>query len=101
MPSRFPAPTSGDLADASELAVLVVLTSALEMAIEALYAAHPELAGSEAFLDGPTPELWVADAIVNQAAALKGSVATYRHAVELRLAGAAGRRRDRDFIGYR
>jgi hypothetical protein len=82
--SQFPALTSGDLADASELAVLVVLASALETAIEALYAAHPALAGSEAFLDGAAPEMWIADAIVEHAAALRGSLDTYRHAVEWR-----------------
>ena len=90
----FPPLACGDLVDASELAVLVVLASALHATIEALYAAHPDLASSEAFRDHPPAEFWIADAIVNQAAALRGSVDTYRHAIELRRADARDPRDD-------
>jgi hypothetical protein len=88
--------TCGDLVDATELAILVVLATVIDTTIEALYAAHPALASAEAFKDDPPAEFWVADAIVNQAAALKGSVDTYRHAVELRRALADRRQPPRD-----
>jgi hypothetical protein len=85
-PSAFPPLTCADVVDSPELAVLVVLAVALDATIEAIYAAHPELASGECFHDRPSGEFWVADAIVNHAAALKASLDTYRHAVECRRA---------------
>ncbi len=84
-PRRLPTTvTCGELAGASELAIVVVLAHVLDTTIEVLFAAHPQLASSEAFRDAPAAPLWVADALINQADSLKRTLDTYRHAVELR-----------------
>ena len=73
-----------ELYTAPELAILAVLDQTLQQTIYALFAAHPELVDDIPFhLRGNlSPEIWVADAIYNQANALQQAIERYREAVE-------------------
>lgn len=76
--------TPQDLIEAPERAVLELLDAALQQAIYALFAAHSELLDTDSLEDcgAATPQLWIADAIYNQATALQHTINRYRQACE-------------------
>ncbi len=72
-----------ELAAAPELAVLALLDNTLQQTIFALFAAHPELVDNHTFelSWSAGPDLWLADAIYNQAVALQHSIGRYQEAL--------------------
>lgn len=76
--------TPNDLYQAPELAILAALDQLLQQCVFALFAAHPELTDDRPFhlREQLTAEIWVADAIYNQAIALQHTIEQYRNAIE-------------------
>lgn len=73
-----------ELYTAPELAILAILDEALQQTIYSLFAVHPELVDEIPFhlREDLNPEIWVADAIYNQASAMQQAIERYREAVE-------------------
>jgi hypothetical protein len=70
-------PTPGEIAEASELAVLAVLDTALDMSVRALIAAHPELCGDH-FPRTRMKAALCGNRLMNLACQLQAAVARYR-----------------------
>jgi hypothetical protein len=83
---HHPPPEPQDLAEAPELAILVVVDEALETALAAIVAAHPELEDDpfEPEWDSRQPahaRFYAADAVIYVAHALRCAIDRYRCAV--------------------
>src|SRR5919201_7168499 len=70
-------PTPGEITEASELAVLAVLDTALDMSVRALIAAHPELC-RENFPRSRMKAALCGSRLMNLACQLQAAVARYR-----------------------
>jgi len=73
-----------DLQDHPQLAAIEILDQALQVAEQALLAAHPELAAGEDPGDGDAAETWIADSLILQVHILSQTVRRYRTAVDER-----------------
>jgi len=85
----LPLPTPPELAQSPQLAILALLEFALELAIHALIAQHPQLCDHERpywIAQIPsTPSSVMAEAILSTADSLKQSVDDYRHFLRLEI----------------
>ena len=78
-------PTPGDMIDlgASELAILAALDTTLEASVAAMLFANPEVLHADPYdeCESHTPEVWIAEAFVAEARALRAIIDRYRHAI--------------------
>jgi hypothetical protein len=76
-----PPPTVPDFVLAPELAAIILLEYALDIAKDALLAEHPTLVDDFALAHDDSPVLHLAHAICLRAASLRDMLRRYRHAV--------------------
>jgi len=74
------APTTDDLAEAPELAILYALRDLLDHAVALLVVQHPEIAQTDGGLVGLAPEVWVADHLAVAMRDLQRLLLRYREA---------------------
>ncbi|HEY6524503.1 MAG TPA: hypothetical protein VIY10_12075 [Solirubrobacteraceae bacterium] len=74
------APTTDDLAEAPELAILYALRDLLDHAVALLVVQHPEIAETDGDLVGLAPEVWVADHLAVAMRDLQRLLLRYREA---------------------
>lgn len=81
-----PLPTPPELDQAPELALIAVLEFTLEIAVQALVAAHPQLCDHQRpYWIPQTPSSMIAEVIVSTVDSLKQSLHDYRHHINMEM----------------